>query len=111
MNESMPDFTIYHEVIKERITNPNAQYYENPCWEAEIKQFILDIDTSIRFIKEDCSDEELWWLGEVFDDLMENTRNAELLNDLRERIQLVSNTVWKKDILEDIRTAAEYIED
>lgn len=107
----MINFMPFHEVIRERATNPNANYYEIPWWNAEIKQLTLDIDTSIRFIREECSDEELWWLGEIFDDLMETTRSVELLNSIRERVQLVSNAEWKNDILEDIQTAAEYIED
>ena len=111
MNEKMPDFMLYHEVIKKRVTNPTAFYYAGPWWEAEIKQFTLDIDVSIRFIKEECSDEELWWLDEIFEDLMEATRSAELLSALRERAELVSNKEWKEDILDSIRFAAEYIED
>ena len=106
----MIDFTPFHEVINERATNPNAFYFADPWWDAEIKQFTLDVDTSIQFIREECTDEELWWLGEIFDDLIEATRSAELLNVIRERVKLVSNAEWKKDILEDIRTAAEYIE-
>ena len=111
MSEKMSDFTPFHKVIKERATNPNANNYEIPWWNAEIKQFTLDGDASIQFIREECSDEELWWLGEIFDDLMAATRRVELLTSIRERVQLVSNAEWKNDILEDIRTAAEYIED
>lgn len=110
MNEKTPDFSSFHAAIKERVDNPNAFYYAVPWWEAEIKQFTIDIDMSIRFIKEECSDEELWWLGEVFDELIEATRSAELLNSFRERVKLITNAEWKKDILEDIRTASEYIE-
>ena len=58
----MIDFTPFHEVIYERATNPNAFYYADPWWDAEIKQFTLDVYTSIRFIREECTDEELWWL-------------------------------------------------
>ena len=82
----MIDFTPFHNVIKERVTNPNAFYYAGPWWAAEIKQFTLDVDTSIQFIREECSDEELWWLGEIFDDLMEATRSVELLNVIREHL-------------------------
>ena len=107
----MVDFTPFHEVINERVTNPNADYYEIPWWDAEIKQFSLDVDASIKFIKEECSDEELWWLDEVFDDLIEVTKSVELLNSLRERAQLVDNTEWKENILESIESAAGFIEE
>ena len=95
MSEKMSDFMPFHKVIKERVTNPNANNYEIPWWNAEIKQFTRDVDASIRFIKEECSDEELWRLGEIFDDLMEATRSVKLLNSIRERAQCVSNAEWK----------------
>ena len=107
----MMDFAPFHNVIKERVTNPSAFYYADPWWDAEIKQFTLDIDLSIQFIDEECTDEELWWLGEIFDDLMEASRSEELLNALRERVELVSNAEWKNDLLECIQTAAEYLEE
>lgn len=106
----MIDFMPFHAVIKERVDNPNAFYYADPWWEAEIKQFTLDVDMSIRFVKEECSDEEFWWLAEIFDDLIEATRSAELLNSFRERVKLITNAEWKKDITDSIRTAADYIE-
>ncbi len=50
-------------------------------------------------------------MGEVFEDIMEKTRSEEFLNCLRKRVQKVENPKWKTDILEDIRTAAEYIDE
>ena len=107
----MPDFTQFHHVIKERITNPNAQYFADPWWEEEIKQFTANMDETVEFILTECRDEELFWLGEVFDDIMDKTRSSQFLNSLRTRVQRVENPEWKESILEDIRTAAEYIEE
>lgn len=107
----MADFDSFHQVIRERITDPNAKYYADPWWDAEIKQFTMDLGRSIHFIEEACTDEELYWLGEVFDDIMDKTRSLEFLNCLRTRAQRVENPQWKADILEDIRTAAEYVDE
>lgn len=107
----MTDFSSFHKVIRERITNPNSRYYADPWWDAEIKQFTVNLEESIRFIKEECTNEELYWLGEVFDDIMEKTRSIEFLNCLRERAERVENPQWKAEILEDIRTAAAYIDE
>ncbi len=105
----MIDFEPFHYVIQDRITNPNANYYEPYWWEKEIKQFTIDLSTSIRFIEEACTDEELYWLGEIFDDLMEKTRSKEFLDCLRVRVETVSNPEWKALLQEEINTAATYI--
>ncbi len=106
----MQDFQQYHKVIKERIVSPGAFYYADPWWDAEIKQFTLDVSKSIHFIDNECSDEELYWLSEVFDDIMDRSRSKEFLECLRRRAQKVEDSKWREEILEDIRTAAEYVE-
>ncbi|MEG0741633.1 MAG: hypothetical protein RR521_05360 [Clostridia bacterium] len=105
----MTDMTPFHDVIRERIVSPGARYYADPWWDAEIKVFTSDMNDSLRFIQEACTDEELFWLGEVFDDIMEKTHSVEFLQCLRERVERVQNPEWKAEILEDIRTASEYI--
>ncbi len=102
-------FTLFHQVIRERMTNPNANYYEVPWWEAEIKQFTANIQESIRFIEDECTDEELYWLGEVFEDIADRTRSAAFVDCLKKRVQGVENPEWKQTLLEEIRSAAEYI--
>ena len=103
-------FALFHQVIHERMTNPNAKYYADPWWDAEIKQFTINLDESIRFLEGECTDEERYWLAEVFDDIMDKTRSIEFLDTLRQRVQSVENPEWKEAIVEDIRTAAEYID-
>lgn len=105
----MDSFADFHGVIKERITNPNANNYEPYWWDKELKVILADLPRSIRFIREACTDEELYWLGEIFDDIMEKTRSVDFLDSLRERAERVTNPEWKKDILSDIRDAAAYV--
>lgn len=87
------------------------KHFADPWWDAEIKQFTINLEESIRFIEEECTDEELYYLGEIFEDIMDKSRSVEFLNCLRRRAQRVENAEWKADILEDIRTAAEYIDE
>ena len=107
----MVDFHPLHQVIHERMTNPNANYYEIPWWEAEIKQFTANIQESIQFIENECSDEEFYWLAEVFDDIMEKTRSVDFLNCIRRRVQMVKDDGRKAELLEDIKTAEEYVDE
>ena len=94
-----------------RIHGDTDRYYYVMLWEDEVRAFASDMDACIQFVRCDCTDEELYWLSEVFDDIMEKTRSAEFLQCLRKRAQQVENPEWKADILECIAFAALYIED
>jgi len=78
MNEV--DFEEYHKVIRARITNPSANIYEIPWWDDEIKLFEKDIRKSTEFIRTECTDKELWYLGEVTDDIPKKTHSLSSTN-------------------------------
>ena len=106
----MEKFVRLHMLISERRTEPGAYYFPDPWWKKEVDAIVDDLETAIEFIKCECSDEELYWLAEVFDDVMDKTRSVEFLDSLHQRVQSVENPEWKESILEDIRTASEYID-
>lgn len=97
--------------LQVRIKENPDNYYEVTLWEDETNAICHDIKGSIRFIQDECTDEEFYYLGEVFEDVMDKTRSAEFLNCLRERVHRVENPQWKADLLEDIRYAEEYIDE
>ncbi|MEF9880830.1 MAG: hypothetical protein RR975_15560 [Clostridia bacterium] len=88
--------------------NPD-DYFEESVWKAKVDAICADLPAAIGFILSECTDEEFLWLSEIFDDVMDKTRSAEFLQALRERADRVDNPEWKAEILEDIRTASEYI--
>lgn len=106
----MKNFSSFHQVIHERMTNPNANYYEVPWWEAEIRQFTADIHESIRFIECECTDEELYWLSEVFEDIVDRTRSVEFVKCLQERVRRVANPEWKRSVLDEINGTLDYVD-
>ena len=105
----MEDFERIHAAIKERITNPNAFYYEIPWWEKEIEALAADIDVSVRFFHEACTDEEIWWLGEVVEDLIEKTQSRELLQSMRTRAEKVQDIHMREEALKDIDDAEAFL--
>ncbi len=90
--------------------NPD-DYYEESIWKEEIDAICEDLSAAIHFILCDCSDEELQWLSEVFDDVMEKTRSLDFLHCIRQRVQRVKDDGRKAELLEDIKTAEEYIDE
>ena len=107
----MNDFTEFHEVIKDYITNPNANYYEPFWWDKELKVILADLPKSIRFLREECTDEEFYYLSEVFDDIIEQTKSVDFLKCIRERAERVENAQWRCELAEDIRFAALYVDE
>jgi hypothetical protein len=105
----MEGFKKLHMLINERRTEPGAYYYPDPWWEKEVDAIVSDLKTAMSFIRNECSDEELYWLAEVFDDVMAKTRSLDFLNCIRQRVQMVKDNERRAELLEDIKTAAEYI--
>ena len=56
-----------------------------------------DIDSTIDFFNNECTDEELYWLGPVFEDVAEKTQSTELISTLRDRLAKVSAENYKQD--------------
>ena len=99
----------FHKVIWDRISNPDAENDPEPWWNAEIRQFTENIPASIEFIRNECTDEELLWLSEVFDDIIDQTQSRMLFDCLQERAQQVKNLEWRENILKEIHLAAEFL--
>ena len=90
--------------------NPD-DYYEESVWKLEVDAICADLPAAINFILSDCTDEEFQWLSEVFDDVMDRTQSVEFLNCIRQRVQTVENAERKAELLEDITTASEYVDE
>ena len=99
-----------HTLIHERRTDPGAYYFPDLWWEKEVAAITADLDAAIAFIRDECSDEDLYWLGEIFDDVMEKAQSTPFLDCLRQRVNLVENPEWRKSLTEDLQTASEYAE-
>ena len=88
--------------------DPN-KYYEVTLWQNMVDIICSDMKKAISFINNDCSDEELYWLGEIYNDVMEESHSREFIDCLQKRAEQVKNPEWKKEILADIHDAAEYV--
>lgn len=99
------------QALHTRINDDPDTYFTDAVWDDEVSAACENISYAIRFVEQECSDEELYWLGEVFDDIMDKSRNIDFLNALRERAMRVKNPQWQAEIYEDIQTAADYVEE
>lgn len=102
-------FESLRDALHYRMTENPDHYFTDALWEEEVNLASADLPKTIHFLQAECTDLELWWLGEVFDDIMEKTHSAEFLRVLRERAEKVTDPQRKEEIMEDISTASAFL--
>ena len=80
------------------------------CWKAETDILSDNISESIDFILA-SSDDEFYWLSEVFDDLIERTQSHELFTAICQRHERITNLEYKDSIDTDIQYARDSFEE
>lgn len=62
--------------IKQRMeTDDEWDYGVKQCWEKETELLSHNIDATILFLENDCTDEEFVWLSEVFEEVAKVTQS------------------------------------
>ena len=51
--------------------------------------FIKDVAATVMFLQNDCDDEELYFLSEIFEEIVEHTQSKEIISALRSRLAKV----------------------
>ena len=105
------------DVINERIrisdeTQDNWDYGIEQCWKKYVEILSADIDKSIEFFLHDCTDEEFYWLSEIFEEIAEKTQSKQLIFAWRSRLAAVSpeNYCQKNFKSKDMRQYIDYSE-
>ncbi len=93
------------ETLAQRVAlKLNDDFALMECWKKEAAILSEDVSETIRYF-DSCTDEEFFWLSEVFDDLIEKTQSKELLQAICERANRIDNADYKSSILTDIEFA------
>lgn len=103
----MSSYEAFHNVIQARVNVEDKLHGGDPLWQWEmiVNQFSTDIPLSIKFIKEESSDIELYWLSEVFDKLLLKTKSHKLLDCLESRTACVKDTAIRQEINNELAEA------
>lgn len=86
----MMKFNTLKEVIQFRIVESEDNYWVEDYWKAAIEMFAKDVAATIMFLQNDCDDEELYFLSEIFEEIVEQTQSKELVSVLRSRLAKVT---------------------
>ena len=86
----MIKFDTLKEAAHFRITESEDNYWIEDYWKAAIKLFANDVAATIMFLQNDCDDEELYFLSEIFEEIVGQTQSKELVSVLRSRLAKVT---------------------
>ncbi len=82
---------LLREVIARCVSlDPNDDFGMEKCWDEMTEILSADIKSTIQFFNNDCTDEELYWLGSVFEDVAEKTQSEGFVQALRDRLSKVT---------------------
>ena len=86
----MMKFNTLREVVQFRIVESEDNYWVEDYWKAAIEMYVKDLSATIMFFQNDCDDEELYFLSEIFEEIVEQTQSKELVSALRSRLAKVT---------------------
>lgn len=91
------NFLTMKEAAQFRVTENEDNYWVEDYWKAAIKAFTRDVDQTIAFFRNECTDEELYWLSEIFEEIVDKAQSRELLETLRGRLTVVTLDRFEQD--------------
>ena len=92
--------------------DPNDDFGTEKCWEEMTAILSEDIVATLHYFENECTDEEFYWLGAVFEDVAEKTKSKELIQVLRNRLTKVTPETYCQQNLknEHMRKWVDYTE-
>ncbi len=71
---------LLREVVDRSATlDPNDDFGQEKCWKEMTDLLLVDISDTIHFFERECTDEEFYWLGSVFEDVAEKAQCKEFI--------------------------------
>ena len=87
----------------------DIDYETDPTITAIIDLMTRNMDETLAFLKDDCSENQFVWLSEVFDEIAEKSQDKALIETLREVADKYPEATREYNILYFIDSAEEYI--
>lgn len=85
------DIQKLREVITWNISlDANDDLAQEKCWKEMIDILSFNIYDTINYIKNDCTDEEFFWISSVFDDVAEITQSKDFVQAVRNRLSKIT---------------------
>lgn len=93
-------------VIAKRIAlHPEDDFQIDKCWKEEVALLTEDIDEAIDFILNHGTDEEIYWLSEIFEDVVHSVNSMPFVEAIIERANTIYDEAKKKSVLSEAEYA------
>ena len=89
-------FDTMKQAVQFRIKEDDNTYWVPEYWDAAVEIFTKNIEETIKYFKYECTDEELYWASEVFEEIAAKTLSLELIDVWRARLAAVSAETYNQ---------------
>ena len=101
----------FHTTLDKSIREEGSlKYDKREFWKEEAILFTKDINKTIDFINNDCSDQEFYILSEIFQEIAEISKSKEFLTAIIKRMESITDPEYIRSIDIDIDIAKSIIE-
>ena len=88
----------------------DIDYDSNPIIKEMIDLLAEDINATVSFLNNECSESQFIWMSEIFDEIAEKTKSKDFIEALRRVAKKHPEAVEKYNLEYFIASAEEYIE-
>ena len=79
-------------------------------WKKEIELLTRNLDETIVYVSNECTDEQLVWMSEVFEEIVHVTHCVAFLDCLKNRVTKVEDAGYRTEIQKEIEFAEDYLD-
>ena len=69
-----------------------------------------DMDSTVAFLRNECSEDQLIWISEIADEITAHTKSSEFIESLRDLCKKYPEVSEKYNVPYFVESAAEYLE-
>ena len=97
-------------VEKRKMINGDVDYENDPTIKGMIQLMTVDMDSTVAFLRNECSEDQLVWISEIADEITAHTKSREFIEALRDLCKKYPVVSEKYNVPYFIESAAEYLE-
>ena len=90
--------------------HPNDDFRTEKAWEEETELLSRNMEETIRFLENECTDDEFIWLSEVFDDIARKSQSRAFIDCLYAVVRKFPEEDQKYNLTHHIEDAESWLD-